>query len=100
MNEAAIERDVTELYAQHAERVRKIIVSALRSSDRHVADDLAQEVWVAFWRTLLRGTRVTSPAGLLTTMARRRVCDHYRSARVRREVAFEDMSVFGEGVAA
>jgi len=30
---------------------------------------------------------VTRPAGLLSAMARHRTIDHYRSARVRREVA-------------
>jgi DNA-directed RNA polymerase specialized sigma24 family protein len=98
MTPSTIERDVTELYAQHADRVRRIILAGLRPADQHVADDIAQDVWVAFWQTRLRGTPVTSPAGLLATMARRRVYDHYRLARVRREITCE-MEAFA-GVAA
>ncbi|MCU1616533.1 MAG: hypothetical protein JWO98_4073, partial [Frankiales bacterium] len=37
------------------------------------------------WTYTLRGNVIDSPAGLLGSMARHRVCDHYRSARVRRE---------------
>lgn len=93
------ERDVTNLYAEQSERIRRIITAQLKTADKHVADDLAQEVWLGFWKTQLRGTDVTCPAALLATMARRRVVDHYRLARVRREVATEDMCVFAEGIA-
>lgn len=93
------ERDVTTLYAEQAERIRRIIAGQLKSADRHFADDLAQEVWLGFWKTQLRGTDVTCPAALLATMARRRVVDHYRLARVRREVCTEDMAVYAEGSA-
>ncbi|GAA4630089.1 hypothetical protein GCM10023196_054010 [Actinoallomurus vinaceus] len=93
------ERDVTTLYTEQAERIRRIIAAQLKPADKHVADDLAQEVWLGFWRTQLRGTDVTCPAALLATMARRRVVDHYRLARVRREVCCEDMGVYAEGAA-
>ena len=93
------ERDVTTLYTEQSERIRRIIAGQLKPADRHVADDLAQEVWLGFWKTQLRGTDVTCPAALLATMARRRVCDHYRRAHVRREQCCEDMAVYAEGMA-
>jgi DNA-directed RNA polymerase specialized sigma24 family protein len=91
------ERGVTDLYAEQSERIRRIIAAQLKPADKHVADDLAQEVWLGFWRTQVRGTDVTCPAALLATMARRRVVDHYRLARVRREVCTEDMAVYADG---
>jgi DNA-directed RNA polymerase specialized sigma24 family protein len=78
-------RDVTALYLDQQDRVRYLVARALRPADQQLAEDLAQDVWVTYWQYILRGNTVDTPAALLATMARRRVCDHYRSARVRRE---------------
>jgi RNA polymerase sigma factor (sigma-70 family) len=75
------------LYAEHAPRIRRVLLTELRPADHHTADDLTQEVFLALWVYLRRGDRITRPAGLLTVMARHKVIDHYRSARVRREVS-------------
>ena len=72
--------------------VRRVVARNLRPADAHLADDLAQDVWLTAWQYLLRGNTITRPAGLLSTMARRRVVDHYRSARVRREVLTDTIS--------
>lgn len=78
---------VAALFAAHSGRVRQVVAAGLRPADQHQADDLAQDVWLTFWQYVLRGNDIARPAGLLTAMARHRVTDHYRSARVRREVA-------------
>jgi DNA-directed RNA polymerase specialized sigma24 family protein len=79
--------EFTAIYAAHATRVHRLVLAELRPADRHQADDLTQDVFLALWRYLQRGEQVTRPTGLLTVMARHRVIDYYRLARVRREVA-------------
>jgi RNA polymerase sigma factor (sigma-70 family) len=76
----------TALFATHAPRVRRQVLAGLRFGDAAQADDLVQDIFLALWRYMQRGDRIGNPAGLLTVMARRRVIDHYRLARVRREV--------------
>ncbi|MGW1617450.1 RNA polymerase sigma factor, partial [Streptomyces sp. NPDC002285] len=46
-------------------------------------------MWLDAWQHLLRGNELDSPAGFLAMRARRRVIDHYRLARVRREEAVD-----------
>ncbi|MEV5644085.1 sigma-70 family RNA polymerase sigma factor [Streptomyces flaveolus] len=76
---------ITALYADYAPLVLRIAARALRSDDRDLVDDLAQDVWLYTWRHLLRGNALHHPAGWLATRTRRRAIDHYRLARVRRE---------------
>lgn len=73
------------LYREHAPMVLAVAARALRPGDRVLADDIAQDVWLDTWQHLLRGNDLRSPAGFLAMRARRRVVDHYRLARVRRE---------------
>ncbi|WP_371558716.1 hypothetical protein OG416_38985 [Streptomyces longwoodensis] len=79
-------------FGEHAPMVRGVVGRWVRYGDLDLVDDLAQDVWVAAWQYLLRGNSVARPAGLLAFMARCRVVDHYRLARVRREQAtdFQD----------
>lgn len=77
------------LYREHAPMVTRVAARALRPHDRGLADDIAQDVWLDTWQHLLRGNEIDSPAGFLAMRARRRVVDHYRLARVRREEAFD-----------
>lgn len=81
-----------EWAARWQSMVVRVVARSLRDGDRHLAEDLAQDVWVTAWQHLLGGGRVERPAGWLATVARRQVRAHYRSARARREVAtdFED----------
>ncbi|MFF4653591.1 RNA polymerase sigma factor [Streptomyces sp. NPDC001380] len=74
-----------QLYLRLSDRVLRQVAAALRPADEHLAEDLAQDVWLDLLQYLRRGNTVASPAGLLASMARHRVADHYRSARVRRE---------------
>ncbi|WP_217236825.1 sigma-70 family RNA polymerase sigma factor [Streptomyces sp. AC555_RSS877] len=77
------------LYREYAPMVTRVAARALRPSDRGLADDIAQETWLATWQHLLRGNELRSPAGFLAMRARRSAVDHYRLARVRREEAVD-----------
>lgn len=80
------------LAVEHQARVRRVVAGALRFEDQHLVDDIAQNVWLAAWQYLLRGNDVPSrPAAFLSAMARFRVIDHYRLARVRREVVTDPL---------
>ncbi|MFE9853474.1 RNA polymerase sigma factor [Streptomyces sp. NPDC005576] len=78
--------------AEYGVMVGRVVARSVRREDLHLVDDLVQDVWVEVWQYLLCGNDVQRPAGLLAVMARSRVCGHYRSARVRRELAtdFQD----------
>ncbi|MEV6426036.1 sigma factor [Streptomyces sp. NPDC051662] len=76
-------------FREYAPMVRRVVARNVRFGDEHLADDLAQDVWVEAWQYLLRGNTVVRPAGLLARMARSRVAAHYRSAWVRREQAMD-----------
>lgn len=82
----AEQRDqVTALFLRHDDRIRRMIAARLLPEDKHLADDLAQDVWLRLWQYVSRGDTIERPAGLLATMARCRVAHHYRAARTRRE---------------
>ncbi|MGA5220912.1 RNA polymerase sigma factor [Streptomyces cinereoruber] len=92
-HEQALAADLAELYANQHQRVLGIVARTLREEDRAAyAEDLAQDTWLMVWQYLLRGNEITSPPGLLSVFARRRVYAHYRSARVRRESAVDPQS--------
>lgn len=76
---------VTALYLDHGDMVRKTVAAALRPEDRttDLVDDLSQEVWLAVVQYVAAGRTIRS-GGLLRTIARHRVTDHYRLAHTRR----------------
>ncbi|MGF0168757.1 RNA polymerase sigma factor [Streptomyces koyangensis] len=86
---AAAQATVTTLAAEHDQLVHRVARRALRQHDQHLADDIAQDVWLTVWRLVLDGGEINRPTGLLATITRRRVIDHYRLARVRREVSMD-----------
>jgi RNA polymerase sigma-70 factor (ECF subfamily) len=49
------------------------------------AEDIVQEAFLRYHRTLSQGTRVDSPRAFLSTVTTRLSIDHGRSARARRE---------------
>ena len=77
---------LTTLYTLYADQIRAVVARNLRPEDRHQADDIAQDVWLTAWQYLLRGNEIKNPRALLSQMARHKVVDHYRSARVRHEI--------------
>jgi DNA-directed RNA polymerase specialized sigma24 family protein len=82
----------TALYAENAVKVRRVISAMLDREDLHLVDDFAQDVWLTVWRNLINGSPMTSPNGLVVTIARRRVFAHFRLAHVRREVPTDTTS--------
>ncbi|MFJ5212783.1 RNA polymerase sigma factor [Streptomyces nigra] len=95
-DDSAARRLLDALYHEHAPMVTRVAAQALRPHDQDLADDIAQGVWLDTWQHLLRGNQLHAPAGFLAMRARRRVVDHYRLARTRRETAvdYTDASAF------
>ncbi|MEU3282114.1 RNA polymerase sigma factor [Streptomyces antibioticus] len=71
--------------AEYHGLVVAVAARALREQDQSLAEDIAQDVWLVAWQHLLSGQAVEKPRAFLAGKARRRVVDHYRLARVRRE---------------
>jgi DNA-directed RNA polymerase specialized sigma24 family protein len=84
-DDTAVRQLLDGLYREYAPMVVRVAARALRHADRDLADDIAQEVWLATWLLLLHGDVLRSPAGFLAMRARRTAVDHYRLARVRWE---------------
>ncbi|MFG3242156.1 RNA polymerase sigma factor [Streptomyces sp. NPDC048157] len=63
------------------------IANRLPRRDHHLAEDIASEVFVSLWKSYYaQGNTVNEkPWGLLATIAKRRMCDHFRLARNTRE---------------
>ncbi|MGA5487260.1 RNA polymerase sigma factor [Streptomyces pseudogriseolus] len=79
----------TELYATYRPRVEGYIAARLPRRDSQLAEDLAAEVFTSLWRTQYapgRPVTIEHPWGLLATVARRRIADHFRVARNTREM--------------
>ncbi|MFH8530540.1 sigma factor [Streptomyces tendae] len=79
----------TQLYATYRPRVEGYIAARLPRRDSQLAEDLAAEVFTSLWRTHFapgRTVTVDHPWGLLATIARRRMADHFRLARNTREM--------------
>lgn len=73
--------------AEYHGLVVAVAAKTLKVQDRSLAEDVAQDVWLAVWQRLLSGQNVDNPRGFLAMAARRRVYAHYALARVRREEA-------------
>lgn len=78
-----------ELYARYQNMVFSIVLQRCYG-DTRLAEDLSQDVWAKAFRTVDSIT-YGSPVAWLTTIARNRVIDHYRTHRVKREVLDWDM---------
>ncbi|MEV0446087.1 sigma-70 family RNA polymerase sigma factor [Streptomyces spectabilis] len=78
------------LYTNHREDVYGYLV--VRTRDRHLAEDLTQDVFVRALRRLETfGGRGANFAAWLTTIARNLHVDHVRSHRVKREVPVAEL---------
>jgi RNA polymerase sigma-70 factor, ECF subfamily len=72
-----------ELYTEHAARIYRFINH--RVPNRHVAEDLAQDVWVRALKSLAAVQYEGKDIGAwLMTVARNLVADHFKSSAVRR----------------
>lgn len=74
-------------WSAYVPMVRRLAVARLREKDVQLAEDIAQEAFLRFWRYLSTGHRVTSPAALLNRITSNVVVEHYRLARHTRENA-------------
>ena len=79
-----------DLYAQYRDTVMRFL--QYRVGSRHVAEDLAAEVWIRALRNIGRVQFMGRDFGAwLTTIARNIVNDHFKSGRVRLSTPVEDM---------
>ncbi|MCX5285984.1 RNA polymerase sigma factor [Streptomyces sp. NBC_00198] len=86
-----------ELYALHHPAVLAFVDRRVRN--RAIAEDITGETFLAAWSKLHTFTwRGTSIKGWLTTIARNRVIDHYKSSQ-RREFGVDDLLPFDDRLA-
>ncbi|MFJ3140950.1 RNA polymerase sigma factor [Streptomyces halstedii] len=81
---ATLNEQFTAAYAQYRPMVRNTILARLSlygSPDVHLAEDLTQNTFLAFYRQGDRLTQVRNIGGLLRVMARQSVGHHYRLMR-------------------
>lgn len=93
----AVDRDAaaqyfTELFQQYMPRVRKFIWSRLDVREECLADDLTQETFAELWaKVVLAGKPINKPFGLLCTIARGQLWDHFdRMSSHERALDFAD----------
>lgn len=75
-------------YREHRPMVRNTIIGRLNlygSADPHLAEDLTQNTFLAFYQRLHNTTDIRNTGGLLRVMARQSVGHHYRAMRNRYE---------------
>jgi DNA-directed RNA polymerase specialized sigma24 family protein len=96
MNPLSCELLFTELYNRHFPMVRRIAADRMRPADVDLAEDFAQEAFLNLWSMMANGVSVLYPAALLRLIVKRRVADHYRRARTRRERAADFSGEVGE----
>jgi DNA-directed RNA polymerase specialized sigma24 family protein len=78
--------DLAMVFTTYARRVRAFILSRLPRPDFHLAEDLTSEVFLWLIRDYTGRTIDGRVWGLLCTMARRALADHFRLARNREVV--------------
>lgn len=75
-------------YREYRPMVRNTIIGRLSlygSADPHLAEDLTQNTFLAFYQRLHNATDIRNAGGLLRVMARQSVGHHYRAMRNRYE---------------
>lgn len=64
-------------WAEYMPMVRRLAASRLGEKNVQLAEDIAQEAFLDFWRYLLTGKRVNSPGALLNRITCRQVSAYY-----------------------
>jgi DNA-directed RNA polymerase specialized sigma24 family protein/AraC-like DNA-binding protein len=90
----AAKQQFTELYAQYWDFVRRYIWHRINVSQADLAEDLAQETFIRFWKGYVQPGKLESPDscfGLLATIARGVLAKHFERPRNHEGAAdFED----------
>ncbi len=68
-----------KIYNEHADSIFRFCF--LRVSDRNVAIDLTQDVFMRYWDSLIKGTSVLNDKAFLFTIARNSIIDWYRKKK-------------------
>lgn len=79
MRETFTERDLEELYERCGDAVFRHCL--FRVSDREIAKDMVQEVFVRFWKYSQKGESVRNSKALLYRIANNLIIDHYRTRK-------------------
>lgn len=66
-------------YHEHTDSIFRFCF--LRVSDRNVAIDLTQDVFMRYWDSLIKGTNVINDRAFLFTVARNSIIDWYRKKK-------------------
>lgn len=77
--EKDFEQKFLEIYKQNADAIFRYCF--LRTSDREIAKDLAQETFLKVWQYAGKGEAVLNPRALMFTTARNLIIDHYRKKK-------------------
>lgn len=84
----------TEIYRAYADRLYRFIWRRLDLSEADLAEDLTSETFIELWRRYMlagRGADVAQPYGLLCTMARSQIGQHFvKRANRERALDFND----------
>lgn len=76
---AAADQQMTEIHRLYWQRLRTFIWTRIDISQEHLAEDLASETFMELWRRyFLAGRTVEKPYGLLCTIARSQIGEHFR----------------------
>lgn len=88
----AAAQQMTDIYRLYWDRLRIFIWKRLDLSQEHLAEDLASETFLELWRRyFLAGRSVDKPYGLLCTMARSQIGQHFlRMGNLERALDFTD----------
>jgi DNA-directed RNA polymerase specialized sigma24 family protein len=88
----AAAQQMTEIYGLYWERLRVFIWKRIDIREQHLAEDLASETFLELWRRyFLTGRVVDKPYGLLCTMARSQIGQHFlRKGNLERSLDFTD----------
>lgn len=69
----------TKIYTEYADSIFRYCI--LRVSDRQVAIDLVQDVFVRYWNTLTQGKHISNDKAFLFTITRNIIIDWYRKKK-------------------
>jgi DNA-directed RNA polymerase specialized sigma24 family protein len=88
---SAADAQFTALYREYRPRVQGYIRGRLKIYDPQLAEDLTADVFTSLWRSHYKPGRPVEERvwGLLSTIAARRIVDHYRPKRNTMERPFD-----------